>query len=82
MAFGLARGDVFLHGRIIVIKVFYSASVDETYSATDVQLIAVITCDLVDDVFPQAQIGVGDGVLVPGACTRSGVMEEGSSEGM
>ena len=52
MAFGLACGDVFLHGRIFVIKVFCSAIVEETYSATDVWLIAVITCDLVDDVFP------------------------------
>ena len=36
MAFGLACGDVFLHGRIFVMKVFCSAIVEETYSATDV----------------------------------------------
>ena len=52
VGFGLACGDVFLHERIFVIKVFCSAIVEETYSATDVWLIAVITCDLVDDVFP------------------------------
>ena len=33
---GLACGDVFLHGRIFVIKVFSSESIEETYSATDV----------------------------------------------
>ena len=36
----------------LLTEVFYSAIVEETYSATDVELIAVITCDLVDDVFP------------------------------
>ena len=36
MAFGLACGDVFLLGRIFVIKVFSSESIEETYSATDV----------------------------------------------
>ena len=50
MSFGLAC-DVFLHGRIFVIKVFSSESMEETYSATDVSLIAVIRCDVVDDVF-------------------------------
>ena len=36
MAFGLACGDVFLHGRTFVIKVFSSESMEETYSATNV----------------------------------------------
>ena len=33
-------------------------------------------CDLVDYVFPLAQISVGDGAVVPGACTLSDTYQD------
>lgn len=47
MVFGLACGDVLLHGRIFFIKIFSYAIVKETYSAANTYLIAVITRYLV-----------------------------------
>ena len=48
----LACRDVFLHGGVFVFKVFSFAFVYETCSASNVLLIAVVTCtcDLVDGV--------------------------------
>ena len=42
----------------------------------------IITCNVVDDVFPQAQIVVGGRTLVPGAWMLDGVVGDGSPEGV
>jgi len=48
--FVLACGDVFHHGGVFTIEVFSCAIVEETCSARDVMLIAVVTCDLINGV--------------------------------
>ena len=48
----------------------------------NLSLIALITCDVEDDVFPQAQIVVGGRTLVPGAWMLGGVVGNGSPEGV
>jgi len=42
----------------------------------------IITCNVVDDVFPQARIVVGGRTLVPGAWMLNGVVADGSPEGV
>ena len=49
----------------------------------NLSLIALITCNVVDDIFPQAQIVVGGSrTLVPGAWMLGGVVGDGSPEGV
>ena len=82
IVFVLLYRDVFLHGGIFVIEVFSYTILDETCTATDVLLIAVVTCDFVDDVSSLVQVGFRNGALVSGACTFRGVVGESSSEGV
>ena len=49
-AFVLTQRNVFVHGRIFVIKVFSVSIFNEACIATDVMLIAIRTRDLVDGV--------------------------------
>jgi len=47
VVFVLACGDVFLYRGIFTIEVFFYKIVDETCSAADVVLVAIVTGDLV-----------------------------------
>ena len=48
----------------------------------NLSLIALITCDVEDDLFPQAQIVVGGRTLVPGVWMLRGIVGNGSPEGV
>ena len=50
VVFVLACGDVILYGGVFTIEVFFYTIVDETCSAPDVVLVAIITGDLVHGV--------------------------------
>ena len=80
IVFVVSYRDVFLHCGIFVIEVFSYTILDETCSATDVLLIAVVTCDFLDDVSSLVQVGFRNGALVSGACTFRGVVGESLSE--
>ena len=78
VVFVLVCGHVFLYGGVFTIEMF----VDETGSAPDVALIAIVTGDLVNGVPQKAQFGFGFGAVVPGAYTLCGVVRESSSQGV
>ena len=73
---------MFLHNGTFVIEVVSYTILDETCSTTDVLLIAVVTCDFVDDVSSLVQGGFRNGALVSGALTFRGVVGESLSEGV
>ena len=73
---------MFLYGGVFTIEMFSYTIVDETCSAPDVVLIAIVTGVLVNGIPEKAQFGFGGGAVVPGAYTLRGVVRESSSEGV
>ena len=48
--FVLALREVFLHGGVIIVQVFFDTIVDKACSAPDVMLVAVVARDLVNSI--------------------------------
>ena len=65
---------MFFNGGVFIIDMLYCAIVDEAFSATNILLIAAVTCELVHCISTQTQSGVRDRAVFSSAFAfRGGV---------